>query len=70
MPELPEVEIVRRNLERWTAGRVALLMENAAYFAALREALENARESVLLLGWQFDPRTRLDLGEALVLSPA
>ena len=45
------------------AGRVAVLMENAAYFAALREALENARESVLLLGWQFDPRTRLDLGE-------
>lgn len=46
------------------AGRVALLMENAAYFAALREALENARESVILLGWQFDPRTRLDLDEA------
>lgn len=45
------------------ATRVALLMENAAYFAALREALENARRSVILLGWQFDPRTRLDLGE-------
>ena len=42
------------------AGRVALLMENAAYFAAAREALLKARKSVLLLGWQFDPRTRLD----------
>lgn len=41
------------------AGRVALLAENDAYFAAVREALENARKSILLLGWQFDPRTRL-----------
>jgi len=41
------------------ANRVALLPENDAYFAAVREALENARKSVLLLGWQFDPRTRL-----------
>lgn len=41
------------------AGRVALLMENGAYFAALRQALENAQRSVILLGWQFDPRTRL-----------
>ena len=42
------------------AGRVALLPENDLYFAAVREALENAQRSVLLLGWQFDPRTRLD----------
>ncbi|MBX7249143.1 MAG: phospholipase [Caulobacteraceae bacterium] len=34
-------------------------MENGTYFAALREALENAQRSVILLGWQFDPRTRL-----------
>ena len=39
---------------------MALLPENDAYFAAVREALENARKSVLLLGWQFDPRTRLN----------
>ncbi|WP_255500663.1 phospholipase D-like domain-containing protein [Caulobacter sp. 17J80-11] len=42
------------------AGRASFLMENAAYFAALRDALLNARRSILLLGWQFDPRTRLD----------
>lgn len=42
------------------AGRVALLPENDLYFAAVREALENAKRSVMLLGWQFDPRTRLD----------
>lgn len=42
------------------ADRVALLVENAAYFRAVRQALERAERSVLLLGWQFDPRTRLD----------
>jgi phosphatidylserine/phosphatidylglycerophosphate/cardiolipin synthase-like enzyme len=42
-----------------TAGRFAVLMENAAYFAALRSALEKAQRSIVILGWQFDPRTRL-----------
>lgn len=43
-----------------TAGRFAVLMENAAYFEALQSALGKARRSVVMLGWQFDPRTRLD----------
>ena len=43
-----------------TASRLAPLMENDAYFEALGEALEKAEKSVLVLGWQFDPRTRLD----------
>lgn len=42
-----------------TATRFAVLMENAAYFSALRSALDKAERSVVLLGWQFDPRTRL-----------
>ena len=42
-----------------TANRFAVLMENAAYFSALRSALDKAERSVVLLGWQFDPRTRL-----------
>lgn len=41
------------------AGRVAVLMENDAYFAAVAEAIEAAERSILLVGWQFDPRTRL-----------
>jgi phosphatidylserine/phosphatidylglycerophosphate/cardiolipin synthase-like enzyme len=41
------------------AGRFSVLMENAAYFRALAHALPRARKSILLLGWQFDPRTRL-----------
>lgn len=42
-----------------TAERIAVLMENAAYFDALAEALPLARRRILILGWQFDPRTRL-----------
>ena len=43
-----------------TAGRFAVLMENAAYFHALSSALDKAQRSIVVLGWQFDPRTRLD----------
>ncbi|HWE45314.1 MAG TPA: phospholipase D-like domain-containing protein [Caulobacteraceae bacterium] len=42
------------------AGRFAVLMENAAYFETLAQVLPRAQRSILLLGWQFDPRTRLD----------
>ena len=41
------------------AGRAAFLMDNEAFYAALLEALQGARRSILLLGWAFDPRTRL-----------
>jgi phosphatidylserine/phosphatidylglycerophosphate/cardiolipin synthase-like enzyme len=41
------------------ADRAAFLVDNEAYFAAVFAALQNARRSVLLLGWGFDPRTRL-----------
>lgn len=37
-----------------------MLMENSAYFAALDAALAKAQRSIVILGWQFDPRTRLD----------
>ncbi len=43
-----------------TADRFAVLMENSAFFDALRSALGRARRSIVILGWQFDPRTRLD----------
>ncbi len=42
------------------AGRLSVLMENEAYFDALVSALGKAKRSVVILGWQFDPRTRLD----------
>src|SRR3954468_15614728 len=41
------------------ADRVAFLLDNEAYFTAVFEALQKARRSILLLGWGFDPRTRM-----------
>jgi phosphatidylserine/phosphatidylglycerophosphate/cardiolipin synthase-like enzyme len=44
---------------REAASRVAFLIDTEAYFAAVFDALQSARRSVFLLGWGFDPRTRL-----------
>ena len=41
------------------ARRAAFLIDNEAYFNALAELLPKARKSIYLLGWGFDPRTRL-----------
>ena len=41
------------------ADRAAFLIDTEAYFSAVFNALQKARRSVLLLGWGFDPRTRL-----------
>lgn len=38
------------------ARRIALLVDGAAYFPAMKAAMEKARHSILLLGWDFDPR--------------
>lgn len=39
--------------------RAALLMDNEIYYTALNSALLTAQRSVYILGWAFDPRTRL-----------
>ena len=44
------------------ARRVAFLVDSAAYFAAALAAIRKARRSIILLGWSFDPRTRLRPG--------
>ncbi|MPZ39884.1 MAG: phospholipase [Rhizobiales bacterium] len=41
------------------AGRAAVLIDAGRYFGAVREALLNARESVFIIGWDIDSRTRL-----------
>jgi phosphatidylserine/phosphatidylglycerophosphate/cardiolipin synthase-like enzyme len=41
------------------ARRAAFLVDTEAYFTAVFEVLRKARRSVTLLGWGFDPRTRL-----------
>lgn len=47
------------------ADRLSVLMENEAYFEALSSALDKAQRSIVVLGWQFDPRTRLDPESAM-----
>ncbi|HEX7887318.1 MAG TPA: phospholipase D-like domain-containing protein [Phenylobacterium sp.] len=44
---------------REAADRVAFLIDTEAYFTALYGAMQKARRSILILGWGFDPRTRL-----------
>src|SRR5947209_16780117 len=41
------------------AARAAFLVDAQDYFRAVYEALALARHSIILLGWGFDPRTRL-----------
>ena len=41
------------------AARAAFLVDAQDYFCAVYEALAQARHSIILLGWGFDPRTRL-----------
>jgi phosphatidylserine/phosphatidylglycerophosphate/cardiolipin synthase-like enzyme len=43
-----------------SAGRVAVLIDGAAYFRALLDSLRDARSRIMILGWDFDPRVRLD----------
>lgn len=43
-----------------TATRVAVIVDAAPYFKAVREAILQARHSVLLIGWDFDTRVTLD----------
>nr|WP_314434450.1 phospholipase D-like domain-containing protein [uncultured Brevundimonas sp.] len=42
------------------AHRFSVLMENEAYFDALASSIHKAERSIVVLGWQFDPRTHLD----------
>jgi phosphatidylserine/phosphatidylglycerophosphate/cardiolipin synthase-like enzyme len=44
---------------RERAGRAAFLIDTEAYFTAAFDAMAKARRSIFLLGWGFDPRTRL-----------
>jgi phosphatidylserine/phosphatidylglycerophosphate/cardiolipin synthase-like enzyme len=44
---------------RGRARRAAFLIDTEAYFTAVFAAITRARRSILLLGWGFDPRTRM-----------
>src|SRR3712207_1631787 len=42
------------------ATRFAVFVDAAAYFATLKRAVLRAERRVLFIGWDFDPRIRLD----------
>lgn len=41
------------------ATRLAVMIDTAALFSTLLDALREARETIWIIGWTFDPRTRL-----------
>jgi phospholipase D1/2 len=45
---------------RALAERLAFLVDGQAYFQALKAALVEARRSVIIVGWEFDSRVRLE----------
>jgi phospholipase D1/2 len=42
------------------ADRLAVIVDAAAYFSALRDAMLQAKHSVIMIGWEFDTRISLD----------
>src|SRR5947209_8403959 len=54
--------ILQRGRNVWRierAGRMAVLVDGAAFFRAVREALLEARRSVFIVGWDLHSQTRL-----------
>ncbi len=45
------------------AGRIAFLVDGEAYYRAVAEACESARQAIYILGWDVDSRIRLRRGE-------
>ena len=49
--------LLRKNRNVWRverAGRAAMLVDGAAYFAALRESLLKAKHCIYIAGWDID----------------
>lgn len=44
------------------ADRLSFLVDAAAFYSAVAGALQRAQRSVMILGWDFDPRVRLERG--------
>jgi phospholipase D1/2 len=58
----PEDTILRPGHNVWRierAHRAAVLIDGAAFFAAVRAAFLKATRSILIVGWDIDSRTRL-----------
>ncbi|MFT3690348.1 phospholipase D-like domain-containing protein [Paenirhodobacter sp.] len=58
---MPETSLLRPGTNCWRiepARRFAFIVDGADYFVTLRKALLRARRSIILVGWDFDPRIR------------
>ena len=42
------------------AGRAAVIVDACDYYHAIRDAMLQARHNILIVGWDFDPRIKLD----------
>jgi len=61
-PRRAQTSILRPGRNVWRlehADRAALLIDGAAFFRAVREALRKAQRTVFIVGWDIDSRTRL-----------
>jgi phosphatidylserine/phosphatidylglycerophosphate/cardiolipin synthase-like enzyme len=66
MPGRRVPRTVQESVTCWRIGpadRTAVLIEAAAYYLALLQAFRQARSRIMILGWDFDPRIRLDPAE-------
>lgn len=61
---LPIIQVGRNCWRQESADRVAFLIDAAAYYDAFAQAVERARRSIWILGWDIHSRTRLRLGRA------
>lgn len=43
-----------------TANRLAVIVDAADYFTTLRDVMQKAQHSVIMIGWEFDTRIELD----------
>lgn len=59
---MPPLKVLKAGDTCWrieSSQRAAFLIDNQLYFTALNSALQAASRSISILGWAFDPRTRL-----------
>lgn len=63
---------MRQGVEYWRAeraDRLAVIVDADEYFRLLRRSMLDARKRIMLIGWDFDARLRLDRNERLPGEP-
>lgn len=63
MNATPDLDVLQPGRNCWVidrANRARVIVDAADYFSTIRQAMLRAREQILLIGWDFDTRIRLD----------